>query len=67
VLPDSPEAELERKWLLERYHGVGDDLDQPVDIPAIGAYQELARRLAVRVANREQKPRWNPESVFSAL
>jgi Zn-dependent M28 family amino/carboxypeptidase len=67
VLHDSPEADLERKWLMERYHGVGDDLDQPVDIPAIGVYQELARRLAVRVANREQKPRWNPESVFSAL
>jgi hypothetical protein len=65
VLPDSPEAEIERKWLMERYHAVGDDLEQPVDITAIGAYQELVTRLAVRVANREQRPRWYPGSVFA--
>jgi Zn-dependent M28 family amino/carboxypeptidase len=67
VLPDSPEADIERKWLNERYHAVGDDLDQPVDIAAIGAYQELVKRLAVRVANRAEKPRWYPASAFAKL
>ena len=67
VLPDSPEADIERKWLMERYHAVGDDLEQPVDLTAMGAYQELVKRLAVRVANREQRPAWYPASVFSQL
>jgi hypothetical protein len=65
VLPDSPEAEIERKWQQERYHAVGDDLHQPVDIEALGAYLDFAQRLAVRVANREQKPKWFGTSVFS--
>jgi hypothetical protein len=67
VLPDTPEAEIERKWQMERYHAVGDDLDQPVDLAAMGAYQELVKRLAVRVANRTQAPRWYPSSAFAAL
>jgi Zn-dependent M28 family amino/carboxypeptidase len=67
VLPDSPEAGIERQWLTERYHAVGDDLEQPVDIAAIGAYQEFARRLAVRVANRVHAPRWYDTSVFSKI
>jgi hypothetical protein len=67
VLPDSPEADLERKWLTERYHAVGDDLQQPVDLAAMGGYQELAKRLAVRVANRATAPRWHDSSVFSKL
>ena len=67
VAPDSPEAELEKKWQAERYHGVTDDLDQPVDLVAIGTYQELCKRLAVRVANRKTAPRWLDSSVFSKL
>ena len=67
VAPGSPEAEIERRWQAERYHGVSDDLDQPVDIAALGGYQELVKRLAVRVANRAEKPRWVETSVFSKL
>ena len=67
VIPDSPEADIEKKWQAERYHGVADDLNQPVDIAAIGVYQEFTKRLAVRVANRTEKPRWFESSVFSTL
>jgi hypothetical protein len=67
VVPDSPQAEIERKWFAERYHAVGDDLEQPVDLAAIGAYQALIKRLAVRVANRTERPRWFPGSVFARL
>src|ERR1041384_8460643 len=35
VTPGSPEAEIEKKWQTERYHGVSDDLEQPVDFAAI--------------------------------
>lgn len=67
VTRDSPEAELEKKWQAERYHGVTDDVNQPVDLVAIGTYQELCKRLALRVANRAAAPRWYDSSVFSKL
>jgi len=59
------EAELEKKWMAERYHAVSDSADQPVDLSAVGRYEDVVRRLAVRVANRDQAPRWLDSSVFS--
>ena len=66
-LADSPEAELDRKWFAERYHGVSDAPDQPVDLAAIGKYEEFVRQLSVRVANRKTAPRWYDSSVFAQL
>jgi Zn-dependent M28 family amino/carboxypeptidase len=66
-LPDSPQAEIDRKWFAERYHGVGDSPSQPVDLGAIGAYQEYIKRLSVQVANRKVAPRWNDSSVFAKV
>ena len=63
----SPEAEIERKWFAERYHGVSDSPDQPVDLAAVGTYEEFMKRLALRVANRKEAPRWNDSSVFSQV
>jgi hypothetical protein len=62
--PDSPEAEIEKKWFAERYHAVGDDLDQPVDLGAMGKYSELLQQLTLRVANRDNAPAWNRGSAF---
>ncbi len=67
VTPGSADAETEKKWQAERYHGVADDLAQPVEIAAIGEYQEFTKRLALRVANRAERPRWYEQSVFAAL
>ena len=64
---DTPEAEIDSKWFAERYHGVSDSADQPVDLAAVGIYQEFMKRLAVRVANRDVAPRWYDTSVFSRL
>ncbi|HVQ12330.1 MAG TPA: M20/M25/M40 family metallo-hydrolase, partial [Vicinamibacterales bacterium] len=63
----SPEAEIDRKWLAERYHAVSDSADQPVDLAAVGTYQEFVKRLAVRIANRKEKPRWYESRVFSRV
>ncbi len=57
----------QQKWQAERYHGVADDLNQPVDLVAVGAYQELCKRLALRVANRQRRPSWYDTSVFAQL
>jgi hypothetical protein len=64
---NSPEAEIDSKWLAERYHGVSDSADQPVDLVAVGRYEEFTRRLAERVANRKVAPHWYETSVFSRL
>jgi Zn-dependent M28 family amino/carboxypeptidase len=63
----TPDAELEKKWIAERYHAVSDSADQPVDLSAVGRYEEVIRRLAVRIANRDQAPRWLDSSVFSHI
>jgi hypothetical protein len=63
----TPEAELEKKWFAERYHAVSDSADQPVDLSAVGRYEDVIRRLAVRIADRDQAPRWLDSSVFSHI
>jgi Zn-dependent M28 family amino/carboxypeptidase len=61
---NTPEAEIARKWTAERYHAVSDDLAQPVDLSAADKYVEVVRALAVRIANRTDRPKWNDSSFF---
>jgi len=60
----SPEAEIARKWTAERYHAPSDDLNQPIDLSAGGKFVEVVRMLAVRIANRTDRPAWNSNSFF---
>jgi Zn-dependent M28 family amino/carboxypeptidase len=62
--PNSPEAAVAAKWTAERYHAPSDDLDQPIDLSAAGKYVEIVRDLAVKIANRPDKPKWNNASFF---
>jgi Zn-dependent M28 family amino/carboxypeptidase len=62
--PNSPEAEIARKWTAERYHAPSDDLLQPIDHSAAAKYVEVVRDLAVRIANRTDRPKWNESSFF---
>jgi Zn-dependent M28 family amino/carboxypeptidase len=61
---NSPEAEIARKWTAERYHAPSDDLDQPIDHSAAGKYVDVVANLAVRIANRTDRPKWNDASFF---
>jgi hypothetical protein len=60
----SPEEQLSKKWLTERYHAPSDDLNQPVDKASAAAFDALVAKLLQRVANRDQKPRWKDSSFF---
>lgn len=60
----SPEERAVNKWRTERYHAPSDDLTQPVDKQAAGAFNTLAAKLLERIANRDQRPRWNEASFF---
>src|SRR5262249_33272127 len=61
---NTPEAEIARKWTAERYHAVSDDLDQPIDQSAASKYVEIVGKLALRIANRAERPKWNDTSFF---
>jgi Zn-dependent M28 family amino/carboxypeptidase len=60
----SPEAEIARKWTAERYHAPSDDLEQPIDMSAAGTFVNVLTKLAVRIANRSDRPKWNDASFF---
>jgi Zn-dependent M28 family amino/carboxypeptidase len=61
---NSPQAAIARKWTAERYHAPSDDLNQPIDLSAAGKFVEVVRTLAVRIANRPDRPKWNDASFF---
>ena len=60
----SPDAEMAKKWLTERYHAPSDDLNQPVDLIAAGKFEDIVLGLAVRVANDPHRPEWKGDSFF---
>ena len=62
--PNTAEAEIARKWTAERYHAVSDDLAQPIDVSAADKYVDVVRALAIRIANRTDRPKWNESSFF---
>jgi len=61
---NTPEAEIAHKWTAERYHAPSDDLDQPIDMSAADTYVSVVQALAVRIANRPDRPTWNANSFF---
>jgi Zn-dependent M28 family amino/carboxypeptidase len=61
---NSPEAATAAKWTAERYHAPSDDLNQPIDLSAAEKYVDVLRNLALRIANRTDRPTWNESSFF---
>jgi Zn-dependent M28 family amino/carboxypeptidase len=61
---NTPEAATAAKWTAERYHAPSDDLNQPIDLSAAGMYVNVVRDVAVRIANRPDRPKWNDSSFF---
>jgi Zn-dependent M28 family amino/carboxypeptidase len=60
----SPEEKVQTKWLTERYHAPSDDVTQPVDKRAAGAFDVLMAKVLERIANRDSRPRWKDSSFF---
>jgi Zn-dependent M28 family amino/carboxypeptidase len=61
---NTPEAAIAQRWTAERYHQPSDDLKQPVDRHAADTFVDAVRRLAVRIGNRADRPKWNASSFF---
>jgi Zn-dependent M28 family amino/carboxypeptidase len=62
--PGSPEQQIFKDWLTQRYHAPSDDLNQPVDLGAAAKYEEVIRGLMLRVAGNPERPQWNSDSFF---
>jgi hypothetical protein len=63
-VPGTAEAKTFKAWYAERYHAPSDDLSQPVDLVAAAQFDAILEKLALRVADAEQRPAWKPESFF---
>jgi hypothetical protein len=60
----SPEEATIKQWITERYHSPMDNLKQPVDLAAAAEFNKIFLQLAEAVADRPQRPQWNPNSFF---
>jgi Zn-dependent M28 family amino/carboxypeptidase len=63
-IPGGPEEKIFKNWYATRYHGVTDDVNQPVDEAAAARFNEILRNLAVWVADADKAPTWLPNSFF---
>jgi len=60
----TPEQNIFKDWLTNRYHAPSDDVNQPVDFKAAAGYEEFTRRLLLETANTPERPHWKPDSFF---
>jgi hypothetical protein len=62
--PGSPEQQIFKDWLTKNYHAPSDDANQPVDLSAAAAFEEVMRALTIEVATNPQRPAWKADSFF---
>jgi hypothetical protein len=62
--PGDPEEKIFKDWYTNRYHGVTDDLTQPLDKAAAARFNDILELLALRVADASEPPHWNERSFF---
>ncbi len=60
----SPEQQIFKQWLTERYHAPSDDAGQPVNLAAAAGFEEVMRALTVQVADDPRRPVWTQDSFF---
>jgi Zn-dependent M28 family amino/carboxypeptidase len=60
----SPQQEIFKNWLTQRYHAPSDDLDQPKDLAAAGKYEEIVNAMMMRLADNAGRPQWKQDSFF---
>ena len=58
------ERRLHKEWLTNRYHAPSDDVNQPVDLSAAAAYEEVVRGLMIKIADEGRRPEWKSDSFF---
>jgi Zn-dependent M28 family amino/carboxypeptidase len=64
AVPGTPEHQVYKDWLTNRYHAPSDDLNQPIDFTAAALYEEMIRTLLIETANNDARPQWKADSFF---
>ena len=62
--PGTPEMDAYHAWLKNHYHAPSDDTNQPIDLEADAKYEEVIRRLLIRVATDDRRAEWKQSSFF---
>ncbi len=62
--PGDPDEKIFKDWYTNRYHGVTDDVNQPVDKAAAAQFNDILKNLVLRVADESDPPHWNRQSFF---
>lgn len=60
----TPEAAIEKAWRSERYHGLADDLTQPVEKEEAVKFNAYLAALTGAIADSGVRPAWNEASFF---
>lgn len=60
----TPEAAIEKAWRSERYHGLADDLTQPVERAEAVKFNGYMAALITAIADAPARPSWNEASFF---
>jgi Zn-dependent M28 family amino/carboxypeptidase len=63
-IPGTPEEKIFKTWIAEHYHAPSDDLSQPVDLAAAAQFNAILEKMALRVADADHRPQWEPNSFF---
>ena len=63
-IPGGPEEKIFKDWYTNRYHGVSDDVNQPVDFAAAAQFNAILETLALRIADATDAPAWKQGSFF---
>ena len=62
--PGTPEDQIMKDWTRDRYHGMKDDLAQPVDQEAAVKFIGILQSAIEDTANQKDRPRWKDSSFF---
>jgi Zn-dependent M28 family amino/carboxypeptidase len=63
-IPGGHEEQIFKTWYTNRYHGVSDDAEQPVDLAGAAQFNTILKCLVLRVPNSAQAQAWKPNSSF---
>ena len=62
--PGTPEDQIMKDWTRDRYHGVKDNLSQPVEKEEAVRFTRILQGAIEETANDPARPRWKESSFF---
>jgi len=62
--PGSPEQQIFKDWLTNRYHAPSDDVNQPVNLETAAKFEDIIRTVLVNLADTTARPEWKQDSFF---